>query len=165
MKKIAFLILISIILSFFNSGCTGYKPIYATSNLDFKIEDYSIKGDEKLGNLIYKKLNNISLSNKNNPEAQSIVLFIETSKEKKSTVKNSVGKILEYEINLNTDVNINNYLTDETIMRKNLNYSISYKVQDEHSDTIKLENQNIENLVSKTYQDILINILQSTTSK
>jgi len=165
MKKITFLILISIILSFFNSGCTGYKPIYATSNLDFKIEDYSIKGDKKFGNLIYRKLNNISLSNKNNLKAQRIILSIETSKEKKPKVKNSAGKILEYQIYLNTNIIMNNYLTDEIIMKQNFNYSISYKVQDEHSDTIKLENQNIENLVNKTYQDILIKISQSTTSK
>ena len=165
MKKIIFLTVISIILSVLNSSCTGYKPIYSTSNFDFKIEQHSIKGDLKLGNLIYRKLNNISLSNKNNPKARRIILSIETSKEKKPTVKNSAGKILEYEIYLNTDIIMNNYLTDETIMRKNFNYSISYKVQDEHSDTIKLENQNIENLINKTYQDILIKISQSETSK
>ena len=32
--------------------------------LIFKIEDYSIKGDKKLGNQIYRKLYNISVSNK-----------------------------------------------------------------------------------------------------
>ena len=165
MKKITFLILISIILSFFNSGCTGYKPIYATSNLDFKIEDYSIKGDKKFGNLIYRKLNNISLSNKNNPEARSIELSIETTKEKKPTVKDSSGNILEYEINLNTNIIINDFLSGEEIMNQNFNYSISYKVQDEHSDTIKLEDQNILNLINKTYQDSLIKILQATTIK
>ena len=50
-------------------------------------------------------------------------------------------------------------------MNQNFNYSISYKVQDEHSDTIKLEDQNILNLINKTYQDSLIKILQATTIK
>jgi len=165
MKKITFLILISIILSFFSSSCTGYKPIYATSNLDFIIEDYSIIGDKKFGNLIYRKLNNISLSNKNNPKARRIILSIETSKEKKPKVKNNAGKVLEYQIYLNTNINMTNYLTYKTIIKQNFNYSISYKVQDEHSDTIKMENQNIENLVNKAYQDILLKISQSVTSK
>ena len=31
-----------------------------------------------------------------------------------------------------------------------------YKVQDQYSETIKLENQTIENLINKTYQDLLI---------
>ena len=109
MKKIIFLTVISIILFVLNSSCTGYKPIYATSNFDFKIEQHSIKGDVKLGNLIYRKLNNISLSNKNNLKAQRIILSIETSKEKKPKVKNSAGKILEYQIYLNTNIIMNNY--------------------------------------------------------
>ena len=165
MKKIIFLAVISIILSVLNSSCTGYKPIYATSNFNFKIEKHSIKGDVKLGNLIYRKLNNISLSNKNNPNAQSIGLFIETTKEKRPTVKNSVGNILEYEITLNTNIIINDFLTDKTILKQNFNYSVSYKVQDEHSDTLKLENQNVKNLINKTYQDALIKISQVSTSK
>ena len=110
MKKIIFLTVISIILFVLNSSCTGYKPIYATSNFDFKIEQHSIKGDVKLGNLIYRKLNNISLSNKNNPEARSIELSIETTKERKPTVKDGSGNILEYEINLNTNIIINDFL-------------------------------------------------------
>jgi len=165
MKKIIFLPVIIIFLSVFNTSCTGYKPIYATSKFDFKIEEHSIKGDEKLGNLIYRKLNNISLSNKNNLDLRSIALSIETTKERKPTVKNSVGNILEYEITLNTDIIINDFLTDKTILKQNFNYSIAYKVQDEHSDTLKLEKQNIENLINKTYQDALIKILQATSTK
>ena len=165
MKKIIFLNFAFIILFVFASGCTGYKPIYATSNFNFKIEEHVIKGDIKLGNLIYRKLNNISLSNKNNLNVQSITLSIETKKERKPTVKNSVGKILEYEIALNTDIIINDFLTDKTILKQNFNYSISYKVQDEHSETIKLENKNIENLVNKTYEDALIKISEILTEQ
>ena len=50
-------------------------------------------------------------------------------------------------------------------MEQNFNYSIGYKVQDEHSDTLKLENQNINNLIEKTYQDALIKISQATSLK
>ena len=165
MKKIILFTIIFIILSIFNSGCSGYKPIYATSNFNFKIEQHTIEGDVELGNLIYRKLNNISLSNKNNPNVRSINLSIQTTKERKPTVKNSAGKILEYEINLNSNIIINDYLTDKRLIEQNFNYSVSYKVQDEHSDTIKLENQNIENLINKIYQDTLIKIAQSITSE
>ena len=165
MKKIIFFTIIFIILSIFNSGCSGYKPIYATSNFNFKIEQHTIEGDVELGNLIYRKLNNISLSNKNNPSVKGIVLSIEATKERNPTVKDSVGNILEYEINLNTNIIINDFLTEKIILNQNFNYSISYKAQDEHSDTLKLENQNIENLVNKTYQDVLIKISKAITSK
>ena len=76
----------------------------------------------------------------------------------KSTLKNSVGKILEYEIDLKTHIIINDYLTDKIILDRNFDYSISYKVQDVHSETIKLENKNIENLLDKTFQDVMIRI-------
>ena len=60
---------------------------------------------------------------------------------------------------------IPNDLTDKKILEHNFNYSIAYKTQDEHSDTLKLENQNIENLINKTYQDAMIKISQAATSQ
>ena len=157
MKKLTFLI-ISGILFLYVSACAGYTPIYSSSQFNFIIENHSINGEERLANLIYRKLYNVSLSNKDNLNAQSISLSVVTTKEKKPTVKNSAGKILEYEINLNSNIVINDFYTDEIILNQNFNYSISYKVQDEHSETIKLENKNIENLIDKTYQDALIKI-------
>ena len=164
MKKIIFLI-ISIILFFYLNACAGYKPIYSSSNSNFIIEDHSIKGEERLANSIYRNLYNISSSNKNKPAARSISLSIETTKERRATVKNSAGKILEYEINLNTHIIIKDFLTDKSILNQNFNYSISYKVQDEHFETIKLENKNIENLVNKTYEDALIKISKIITEQ
>ena len=164
MKKIIFLI-ISIILFFYLNACAGYKPIYSSSNSNFIIEDHSIKGEERLANSIYRNLYNISSSNKNKPAARSISLTIETTKERRATVKNSAGKILEYKINLNTHIIIKDFLTDKSILNKNFNYSISYKVQDTHSDTLKLENKNIDNLIDKTYQDVLVQISEAITSR
>ena len=164
MKKITFLT-ISIILFVYVNACTGYTPIYSSQNFNFKIEDYSIKGEERLANLIYSKLRNISSSNKDNQTIKSISMSIETKKERKATVKNIAGKILEYEISLNTNIIINDFLTDKKILDQNFDYSISYKVQDEHFETIKLENHNIKNLVDKTYQDALIKISEIVALK
>ena len=47
------------ILFIYINACTGYTPIYSSSNFNFKIEDYSLKGEERLANLIYRKLYNI----------------------------------------------------------------------------------------------------------
>jgi len=164
MKKIIFPI-ISIILTITVSSCSGYKPIFGSSNLNFKIENYSLIGEKRLANFIYKQLYSISRLNNNNENAKSIILLIETNKEKKGTVKNNAGKILEYEINLSTNIIINDFLTDKIILDQNFNYSISYKVQDEYSETIKLENKNIENLINKTYEDSLIKISELFSSK
>ena len=161
MKKLIRFLFASALLAYF-SGCTGYVPIYKSSNFNFKIEDYSLKGEERLSNLIYNKINYISLGNKNNPSVQSINISIETNKEKKSTVKNSAGKILEYEIILNTHIIVNDFLSDKKLLDENFNYSNSYKVQSEHSETLKLESKNLENLINKTYEDLLIKISELT---
>ena len=80
MKKIPYLFISFIIL--INIGaCAGYKPIFSSSNLEFKIADYSISGDKKLGNQIYSKLYNLSQSAKKTSETKNIYLLINVSKE------------------------------------------------------------------------------------
>ena len=155
MKKITYLA-ISFILLIGINACAGYKPIFSTSNLQFEISDYSIKGDKSLGKKIYTKLYNLSQSNKNNTAVKNINISIEVSKDKTVKVKNSAGKILEYKISLNTNIEIKDYFTNDQILSHNFNYSSSYKAQDQFSDSLRLENKTIENLLDQTYQDLLI---------
>ena len=78
------------------------------------------------------------------------------SKDKKPTVKNSAGKILEYKIVIKTNMILKDFLTNKEILNYSLNSSSSYKVQDKYSETKKTENRIIDNLINKTYQDLLI---------
>ena len=84
MKKIAPHIVLFILFILINS-CTGYKPIFSSSNLQFEIADYLIGGDKKLGNQIYSKLYNFSRSNKSQEDITSIFLTINVVKEKSGT--------------------------------------------------------------------------------
>ena len=157
MKKISYL-LISLIFLINIGACTGYKPIFSSSNLEFKITDYSILGDKKLGNRIYTKLYNLSRSTKNTPEAKNIYILINVSQNKNATAKNNAGKILGYRINLSTTIMIKDSITENEILNHTFFFSSTYKIQDQFSKTIKLENQIIENLIDKTYQDLLIKL-------
>ena len=163
MKKITYLIISIIFLNFINA-CAGYKPIYV-KNLQFEIADYSIKANKKLGRQIYSKLYNLSKSNKNNTEIQSITIIIAATKNKNATVKDSSGKVLEYRIILTSNIIIKDYLTDDAILNQTFSYSSAYKVQDQYSETIKLENKSIENLLNKTYQNLLIKMSESILTK
>ena len=64
-------------------------------------------------------------------------------------------------MNLNTKIIVENYLTEDEILNKNFISSSSYKVQDQYSETLKGENQLIENLIDQTYQELLINLSES----
>ena len=64
-------------------------------------------------------------------------------------------------MNINTSILVLNSLNKKKLLDQSYNLSESYKVQDQHSETLQLENKTIENLVSKTYQDILIDISEN----
>ena len=164
MKKITYLIISLIFLNFINA-CVGYKPIYTTTNLQFEIADYSIKTNKKLGRQIYSKLYNLSKSNKKNAETKSITIIIDTIKNKTATAKDSAGKVLEYRVILSSNITIKDYLTDDKILNQNFSYSSVYRVQDNHSETIKLENKSIEDLINKMYQDLLIKMSEIILTK
>ena len=158
-KKIS-LIFLSIFFILSN-GCAGYKPIYSNSNLEFKIVDYIIKGDKRLGNKIYSKLYNLSRTKKNLDSDKSIILLIDTSLNKNETSKDSSGKILEYKLTLIAKIEILDFLSNDLILNQAFVSSLSYKVQSQYSETIKLENSSIENLIDKTYKDLLVKLAQN----
>ena len=163
MKKITYLI-ISFIFMMYINACTGYKPIY-TTNLQFKIADYSIKANKKLGNRIYSKLYYLTKSNENNSEAKSITVIIETTKDKSPAVKNSKGNVLEYRITLNSVIIIKDFLTNDKIVNQNFSYSTIYKVQKRNFETIKLENKTVQDLIDRIYENLIIKMSENILTK
>ena len=159
MKKIVYPIF-SFILLIFIGGCAGYEPIFGSTNLQFEIADYSIEGNKILGNKIYSKVYTLSKSNKDNQNLRNVDLVIKVLKDKNVTVKDSAGKILEYKITLNTDVKITDFATKDKILDQIFISSLTYKVQNKYSDTVNLENKSIENLLNKTYQELVIRLAQ-----
>ena len=163
MKKIFYLTFL-ISLFIFVNDCTGYKPIFGSTSLQFEISNYDIEGDKILGNKLYSKLSSLSKSKKINPDTKNLDLLINVTKTKSATSKDRSGKILEYKINLNTKIKITDFITGTKLLEQNFNSSLNYKIQDQYSDTIKLENQTIENLLNKTLQEILIDLSRNISS-
>ena len=164
MKKITYLIFAFIVLIFI-SECAGYKPIFGSTNIQFDIADYSIKGDKIIGKKIYSRLHGLSKSEKNDQNITSVKFLIDTLKNKEATAKDNVGKILEYKITIKTKIITTDFITDEKILNQTFISSLTYKVQDQHSDTIKLENKSVENLINKIFQEILIKLSHNITTK
>ena len=161
-KNIYFSFLFITLLSF--NGCSGYKPIFSSNNLDFTITKYTINGDKILGKQLYSKLYNLSKSKKVNKN-RNIILLINISSNKNETTKDSAGKVLEYKITLNTKIEILNSSNENVILNEVFVESSNYKVQSRYSETLKLENTTIENLINQTYQDLLIKFAQNIDLK
>ena len=147
------------------SHCNGYKPIFSTTKLQFKIVNHEIKGDKLLGKRIYSKLNVLSKSKKNEQNIRNIVLVLNVTKTKSPTSKDSTGKTLEYKINLNTNVEAKDYLTDKSILKQNFNSSLNYKIQSKYTDTLNLEAKTIDDLINTTYQNILFSLSKNIITK
>ena len=157
-KKIFFTILLIGLLPL--TGCAGYKPIFSSNNLDFTITEYTISGNKRLGKQLYSKLYNLSKSKKTNKD-RNIKLLIDMSSNKNETSKDSSGKVLEYKINLNTKIEIRDSSNNNIILNEIFVGSSSYKVQNQYSETLKLENTSTENLINQAYQDLLIKFAQN----
>jgi len=164
MKKVIYPIFSFILLLFIN-GCAGYEPIFGSTNLQFEIADYSIEGNKILGNKIYSKLYSLSKSKKDDQNLRRVDLVIKVSKDKNVTTKDSAGKILQYKITLNTDIKVTDFITKDKILNQIFISSLTYKVQNKYSDTVNLENRSIENLLNKTYQELVIKLAQNIITK
>ena len=55
-------------------------------------------------------------------------------------------------------------LFSKKLLDRNFNSSLNYKIQGQYSDTNKLENKTIENLLNKTLQEILIDLSRNISS-
>ena len=88
-------------------------------------------------------------------------LLIDMSSNKNETSKDSSGKVLEYKINLNTKIEIRDSSNNNIILNEIFVGSSSYKVQNQYSETLKLENTSTENLINQAYQDLLIKFAQN----
>jgi hypothetical protein len=145
----------------FINGCAGYEPIFGSTNIQFEIVDYSIEGNKILGNKIYSKLYSLSKSKKDDQNLRRVDLVIKVSKDKNVTTKDSAGKILQYKITLNTDIKVTDFITKDKILNQIFVSSLTYKVQDKYSDTVDLENRSIEDLLNKTYQELVTRLAQN----
>ena len=160
MKKIFYLPILLVLLIKI-TACAGYKPIFNSPNLEFKIADYSVSGDTKLANQIYSKLYNLTQTNQQSSSTKNLYVLINVQKEKKPTAKSSDGKILGYRINLSTKITIEDIMTGNEILNESFALSTTYKVQSQFSETIKLENQSTENLINNTYENLLLKLSEN----
>ena len=115
MKKIFFISALTI-LAFFITSCSGYKPIFGSSNIKFEIIDFEIEGDSEIGNRIYSKFKNLSKQNKQEENSREIRILINVTKSKNATTKNSAGKILGYKVSLSTTIIVKDLMTGNEIL-------------------------------------------------
>jgi hypothetical protein len=149
-NKFILIIILSLLIS------CGYKPSNQKNNNLVYLQNIEIIGEQRISYIL--KNNILLVSNKDSKNRYAAK--IEIVKKKKDKVKNKNGKILRYNLALNTDLELTN-LQNNTKVIKTFSRDANYEVATIHSDTIKNENNVTKHLIQQISDDIVnfLNIL------
>ena len=149
-NKFILIIILSLLIS------CGYKPSNQKNNNLVYLQNIEIIGEQRISYIL--KNNILLVSNKDSKNRYAAK--IEIVKKKKDKVKNKNGKILRYNLALNTDLELTN-LQNNTKVIKTFSRDANYEVATIHSNTIKNENNVTKNLIQQISDDIVnfLNIL------
>ncbi len=146
MKNIIFLLILFILTS------CGYTSVYKNENEDIKITIIDLKGDRKINNFIKSELKSyINSSSSNNYK-----LIINNNYNKKINTKDTTGKAIDFQLNLNTDVQIN-----KNDKNKTSSFFETFKMKNS-SDTFALneyENIILKNFAKSIKQKIVLELV------
>jgi len=147
-KNFLNIILISTALLIFSS--CGYKNVNLQNENNISINEIKISGNKKIGYILKNEILLISSNQGNN----KLNLNLKIDKTKTINDKNTSGKIIKYDLNLNVDIFIEN-LNNSKTTNKNFFKSVSFDVSKKHSDTINNEKNNTKNLTNQMAEEII----------
>ena len=150
MAKLRKYYIFAAILLVLTASC-GYEVLDKSKLLNFRLENFETKGDNKLNFLIKNNLQKIF--NKNQGD-ERVYLIIKTVKEKSIKEKNDSNQITKYQIKVNTSVMVKYLLSSQS---QNFSFAVdgSYDVSNNHSTTISNQN-NLEKNLTKEIADLII---------
>ena len=142
--------IIYIFLFIIISGC-GYQAIYGVKDINLRVEEIKLTGNNKLN----KTINNYFNYYKNNKKYSKIIdVHIDSSLKKEISSKDRKGNAKTFKLSVSVKLDI---LENEKIIKaKIFNKSSSYKSLDNKFDLNQYEENLINNLVNGIWQDIEI---------
>ena len=145
MKKILILIFILTFLT----NC-GFQRVSNDKLNNFQVKDFLVSGDTKIANRIKNDL----MINIRKESPNLISLSLEIKKTKNISEKNSANQITKYSINLIADVVLINEVYDK-INKVKISEEMNYNVENTYTQSLKNEQQVIQDLSSKITEEIL----------
>tara|TARA_A100001015_G_scaffold212953_1_gene238849 strand:- start:1066 stop:1539 length:474 start_codon:yes stop_codon:yes gene_type:complete len=143
-KKNTFLIIIFLFLY----QC-GFKLVNYSELNNFKIEKIITEGENKIN---YKLKNYIQVISNNNSDTK-IVLNLKSESKSSIKEKNSSNEVTKYQLEITTIINLRDLNTNRTDKFEFL-VNGDYLVANKYSETLKNQEQLIENLTRKLSSEI-----------
>lgn len=145
LKKEFFLIVIFIFI--FNCN---YKPLLNNDQLkQLKFHQIETSGNKRIAQIIVNKLNIVK------DKKGVFVISVNGKKSVDIANKSVTGKILNYSITLECDVEIKNSLSGKILYTKKITNSQNYKASSMYSDTVSKEKKIIEDVSSLMAKQII----------
>lgn len=145
LKKEFFLIVIFIFI--FNCN---YKPLLNNDQLkQLKFHQIETSGNKRIAQIIVNKLNIVK------DKKGVFVISVNGKKSVDIANKSVTGKILNYNITLECDVEIKNSLSGKILYTKKITNSQNYKASSMYSDTLSKEKKIIEDVSSLMAKQII----------
>ena len=145
LQKEFFLIVIFIFI--FNCN---YKPLLNNDQLkQLKFHQIETSGNKRIAQIIVNKLNIVK------DKKGVFVISVNGKKSVDIANKSVTGKILNYSITLECDVEIKNSLSGKILYTKKITNSQNYKASSMYSDTVSKEKKIIEDVSSLMAKQII----------
>lgn len=143
-SKYKFLIITIFLISL--SNC-GFKAVNQSGLMNFSIKEINFTGDKRIN----YKLKNILKSKSKKLSSNSIILNIETKKNKSIKEKNINNEITKYELEIVANIIlINDNITKDFVSTANGDFTVS----EQFSQTLKNENNTLNLLIEKLSENI-----------
>ena len=142
--------IIYILLFIIISGC-GYQAIYGTKDINLRVKEIKLTGDNNLN----RKINNYFNYYKNNKKYSKIIdVHIDSSLKKEISSKDRKGNAKTFKLSVSVKLDI---LENENIIKtKIFNKNSNYKNLDNKFDLNQYEKNLIDNLMYDIWQDVEI---------
>jgi hypothetical protein len=135
----------------FLSSC-GYQSLLNENSKKFGIKNFNIEGNKRLAQILKNNL----VSSKN--ESNNLILNINAKKNRSIAHKNSIGKIIEYNLKISFDLTATESVSRKKVLSKTFTLDSNYKVSDLHTDTVNREKKIINELTERIATQILTDL-------
>ena len=111
----------------------GYQPLLTEKYQKFNINTFDISGDKKLGQMLANRF--VEFKDSEN----QLLCKINIEKNREISNKDSAGKVLEYSLDVNINLEALSTLDGSSILRKSYSQKRSYKASKFYIDTLSRE--------------------------
>ena len=137
----ALLVLISV------QNC-NYQPLLTEKYQKFNINTFDISGDKKLGQMLTNRF--IEFKDSEN----QLLCKINIERNREISNKDDSGKVLEYSLDINLNLEALSVLDGSSVLRKNYSQKKNYKASKFYIDTLSREKIIADNLIKSIANQI-----------